>query len=76
MKFEVEVEVLYIYGIEADDEHEAQIIAQMNVSDHAPYLELTIASIYAEKMESENIPTEWVQRPPPGYFQQPKSNHL
>ena len=49
MKYEVEVEVCCIYGIEADDPHEAEIIAQMNVDSHAPYLERTIASIYVEQ---------------------------
>ena len=68
MNYEVEVEVLYTYGIEADDERDAEIIAQMNVDSHAPYLERTIAAICVEKMEPGNTPTETVQRPPPGYI--------
>ena len=68
-KYEVEVEVCYIYGIEADDEREAEIIAQMNIDSHAPYLECRIASIYVEKMEPGNTSSEAVQLPPPGIIQ-------
>jgi hypothetical protein len=72
-KYEVEVEVCYIFGIEADDAPQAERIAQMCVDEHAPYLERTIASIYIEKIEPENTPTESVQLPPPGYINPPKS---
>lgn len=65
-KYEVEVEVCYIFGIEADDAPQAERIAQMNVDEHAPYLERAITSIYVEQMEEGNIPTEHVQLPPHG----------
>jgi hypothetical protein len=67
VKFEVEVEVLYTYAIEAEDEQGARMIAQMNVDSQAPYLERTIASVYCEKVEPENIATEWVQISRPGF---------
>ena len=60
MKYEVEVEVCYIYGIEASDKREAEILAQ---------IECTIASICVELVEPGNTPTEHAQLPPPGYFQ-------
>ena len=71
-KYEVEIEVNYIYGIEADEEQGARMIAQMNVDENAAYLERVITSIYVEKMEPGNTPTEHAQLPPPGFIQPPQ----
>ena len=71
-KYEVEVEVCYVFAIEAEDPLQAERIAQMCVDEHAPDLERTIAAIYVEPLEEENTPTETVQRPPPGFLQPPQ----
>ena len=68
-KYEIEVEVNYTYGIEADDERGAIMIAHMNVDSQAPYLERVISSVYCEKLEPENTPTEVVQISRPGFCQ-------
>lgn len=63
----VEVEVLYLYRIEAESERGARAIAQMNVDSHAPHLERTIASICVERPTPEQTAADWAtQRPPPG----------
>lgn len=71
MKFEVEVEVNYVFAIEAEDEQSASMIAEMNVDSpyRESYIERTITSVYVEKMEPENTPTESVQISRPGFCQ-------
>jgi hypothetical protein len=55
-KFEVEVEVLYVYTLEAEDDREAIRAAQSMEAGHAPYLERSIASVYVEEVDDYREP--------------------
>lgn len=65
-RYEVEVEVCYLFGVEAENEREAEIIAQMMLHERAPALECVIASICVEKVQPGNTASGSVQRPPHG----------
>jgi hypothetical protein len=61
-KYEVEVEVIYLYGIEAEDENAATRAAHAKYTGRAPYLDCTIASIHAEAVDHE--PGHYHHEPP------------
>jgi hypothetical protein len=65
-KFEIEVEVLYVYAIEAEDEREAIGAAQLIEAGQTPYLERTIASVYVEEVGEYREPGHTVKTDPPG----------
>jgi hypothetical protein len=63
-KYEVEVEVLYVYAIEAEDERAAIRIAQSMEAGHAPYLERSIASVGVEEVDDHREPGHTIREPP------------
>jgi hypothetical protein len=65
--YEVEIQVIYLFRVEADDPQGATMIAQMDLSDGKKPVWKEMITTVAEELEPGKIPeSESVQRPPPG----------